>query len=100
MLFNGQALARHWHNTKKVIGHSWHHAVKIGQQLDYGMQVGKKLLGAISPLLDQFGAAHHMKPIMSGIRAYDQGKSDVMYGVNNVQAHYDRIRRQVPEIGL
>jgi hypothetical protein len=100
MLFNGQTLARHWHNTKKMVGNTWNHAVKLGQQLDHGMHVGKKLLGAITPLLDQFGAGHHVKPIMSGIKAYDQGRADVMYGVHNVQAQYDRIRRQVPEIGL
>ena len=41
-----------------------------------------------------------MQPIMSGIRAYDQGKSDVMHGVNNVQTQLHRIRRQVPEIDL
>jgi hypothetical protein len=64
------------------------------------MQVGKKLLGAVAPILDQFGGAQHMKPIVSGIRAYDQGKADVMYGVNNVQTHLHRIRRQVPEIDL
>ena len=100
MLFNGQTLARHWHNTKKMVGNTWNHAVKLGQQLDHGMNVGKRLLGALTPLLDGLGAGHHVKPIMSGIKAYDQGRSDVMYGVHNVQTHYDRIRRQVPEIGL
>ena len=100
MLFNQQTLARHWHNTKKMVGQTWNHAVKMGQQLDYGMNVGKRLLGALTPLLDGLGAGHHHKTIMSGIRAYDQGKADVMYGVNNVQSHLDRIRRQVPEIGL
>ena len=64
------------------------------------LSVGKKLLGALTPLLDGLGAGHHVKSIMGPIRTYDQGKADVMYGVNNVQSHLDRIRRQVPEIGL
>ena len=100
MLFNQQTLARHWHNTKKMVGQTWNHAVKMGQQLDYGMHVGKKLLGALTPLLDGLGAGHHVKSIMGPIRAYDEGKATVMYGVNNVQSSLDRIRRQVPEIGL
>ena len=100
MFFRSQDLARHWYNTKKVVGQTWNHAVKLGQQFDHGMNVGRKLLGAITPLLDQFGAGHHVKSIMPAFKAYDQGRSDVMYGVHNVQAHYDRIRRQVPEIGL
>ena len=100
MFFRSQDLARHWHNTKKIIGGTWNHAVKFGQQLDTGMQVGKRLLGALTPLLDGLGAGHHVKSIMGPIRAYDEGKANLMYGVNNVQSHLDRIRRQVPEIGL
>ena len=54
----------------------------------------------LPPIFDQFGGSHHLRPIMSGIRAYDQGKADVMYGYNNVMSHYQRIRRQVPEVDL
>ncbi len=100
MLFNSQQLARGWQKTKRVIGDSFNHAVKLGQGLDHGMRIGKKLLGAISPLLDQYGGGHHVKSIMSGITAYDSGKSDVMNGYNNIQSHYSRIQRQVPEINL
>ena len=100
MLFSQQTLARHWHNTKKMVGQTWNHAVKMGQQLDAGMNVGKRLLGALTPLLDGLGAGHHVKSIMPAFKAYDEGRSNIMYGVNNVQTHYDRIRRQVPEIGL
>jgi hypothetical protein len=100
MLFGGQTLAHHWRHTKKVMGDTWHHAVKFGQGLDQGMQVGKRLLASVAPLLDQFGGGHHMKPIMQGISAYDHGKADVMFGYNNVASHLSRIKRQVPEIGL
>jgi hypothetical protein len=97
-MFNRQALARHWGAAKKVIGDSWH--TRIGQGLDHSVRVGRKLLGAVSPLLDQLGGGHHMKPLMQGITAYDQGRADVMHGVNNVQTHLARIRRHVPEIDI
>ena len=100
MLFSGQALARGWDQTKRVIGNAWHHTTKMASQFDHGMQVGKRLLASVAPIFDQLGGGHHLKPIMSGIGAYDKGKSDVMFGVNNVQAHLSRIRRQVPEIGI
>ena len=100
MLFGSQALARGWQKTKRVIGDSWDHAVRIGEGLDHGMRIGKRLLASVAPILDQFGGGHHMKPIMSAVGAYDQGRADVMYGVNNVRTHLSRIRRQVPEIGL
>ena len=96
MLFNSHQLARSWHKTKRVIGDTWNHAMKIGQNLDHGMKIGKKILSAMSPLIPQ----NHMKSIMGGISAYDQGKSDIMNGYNNIQSHYSRIQRQVPEINL
>ena len=100
MLFSGQSLARGWHETKKFIGNAYHHTTKLASQLDTGMQIGKRLLASVAPIFDQFGGGHHLKPIMSGISAYDAGKSDVMHGYNNVQAHLSRIRRQVPELQI
>ena len=100
MLINGQTLARHWQNAKKVMGDGWNHAVRIGHGLDHSMRMGKKLLAAAVPILDQMGASHHVPKLMGGIHAYDQGKADVMHGVNNVQTHLHRIKRQVPEIDL
>ncbi len=99
-MFNRQALARHWGAAKKVIGDSWHTAVRIGQGLDHSVRVGRKLLGAVSPILDQLGGGHHTKSLMKGVTAYDQGRADVMHGVNNVQSHLSRIRRPVPELDL
>lgn len=100
MLFSGQQLARSWHKTKQVIGDGFHHAVRIGQGLDNGMKLGKRLLASFAPLLDQYGGGHHVKTIMSGISAYDHGKHEVMNTFNNVQAHHARIQREVPEINL
>ena len=100
MLFNSLDIARTWQQAKKHIGDTWNHATKLAGQFDSGMRVGRKLLSAVAPIFDQFGVSHHLKPIMSGIKAYDQGRADVMYGYHNVRAHYDRIKRQVPEVDL
>jgi hypothetical protein len=100
MLFSSQQLARGWHKTKKMIGDGFNHAVRIGQGLDHGMRVGKRLLSSLTPLLDQYGGGQHVNTLMKGITAYDQGKSDVMHGFNNIQSHHARIQRQVPENNL
>ena len=100
MLFNSQQLSRSWLKTKKVIGDTFNHAVRIGQGLDHGMRIGKRLLSAMSPIFDQYGGQNHMKSIMGGISAYDQGKADIMHGYNNIQTQYSRVQRQVPEINL
>ena len=101
MFINNQALARGWHKTKRVIGDTWNHAVKIGQGIDHGMNIGKRLLGALSPMLQSFSHGRMLENnIMSGLTSYDQGKSDVMHGYNNVESNLRRIRRAVPEINL
>ena len=100
MLFNGQALARGWKQAKRAVGDTWNHATKLAGQFDHGMRVGRKLLASVAPIFDQLGGSHHLKPLMSGFTAYDKGRADVMYGVNNVMSHYQRIKRQVPEIDI
>ncbi len=100
MLFNSLDIARTWQQAKKYIGDTWNHATKLAGQFDHGMRVGRKLLASVAPIFDQLGGSHHLKPLVSGIKAYDQGRSDVMYGVNNAMSHYQRIKRQVHEINL
>jgi hypothetical protein len=100
MHINAQSLARGFAYGKKVLGDTWHQAVRIGQGMDHGMRVGKRLIGAIAPLLDQFGAGGAMKPLMQGVQAYDQGRDQAMNGYTQLMSHHARIKRQVPEIGL
>ena len=98
MRLNGRSLARGWQQTKQLAATTWHHARKIAGQVDYGVQLGKKILSAASPLLDEMGL--NMRPALQGIAAYDRGKMDVVNRFNNVQDHLLRIRRQVPELNL
>ena len=100
MHISAQSLARGFAYGKKVIGDTWHHAVRIGQGADHAMRVGKRLLGAIAPLMDQFGAHGTTKSLMQGVSAYDQGREQVMNGYTNVMSHHARIKRQVPELSL
>ena len=100
MHISAQNLARGFAYGKKVLGDTWHQAVRIGQNMDHGMRVGKRLLAAVSPLLDAVGGGRALKPLMQGVEAYDRGRSHAMEGYTNVMAHHARIKRQVPEIGL
>ena len=100
MHINARSIARGFAYGKKVIGDGRNHAVRIGQGADHAMRVGKRMLGAIAPLLDQFGAGGAMKPLMQGVSAYGQGRAQAMNGYTNLMSHHARIKRQVPEIGL
>ena len=100
MHINAQSLARGWAYGKKVIGDGWNHAVRIGHGADHAMRVGKRLLSAVSPLMDAMGARGATKHLMRGVQAYDEGRSQTMDHYTNVMAHHARIKRQVPELDL
>ena len=99
-MFGGRSLSSHWQNAKRIIGDSFHGAVKLAGQLDGAMMVGRRLFGALQPALEQYAAPEHQKAIMSGFQKYDSTRSDVMEGYNHGEQHYNRIRRQVPELNL
>ena len=99
-MFSRSSIANHWRNAKRIVGDGFHGAVKLAGQLDAGMKIGRRLFGALQPALEQYAAPQHQKAIMSGFKAYDSTRSDVMEGYNHVEQHYNRIRRAVPEINL
>ena len=68
--------------------------------MDHGMRLGKRLLSAMTPLLDEFGAGGAIKPLMQGVSAYDQGRATAMDGYTQLMSHHTRIKRQVPELSL
>jgi hypothetical protein len=100
MHLSSTAIARGWHSAKRAVGNAWQGATKLASQFDQGMQVGRRLLAATAPIFDQLGYSHGLKPIMGALTSYDRGKSDVMQHVGQMEGHYNRIRRQVPEIGM
>ena len=87
-----------WHHGKRAIGHAWETTHSIAAQLDHGMNIAKRLYGALAPALHGMGGAN--KAIMGGFQAYDSAKSDVVGMHNQVAAMQGRIRRAVPEIEI
>ena len=92
-------LHSHWRNAKKIIGDGWHAGLKIAGQLDRGMSVGRRLVGALSPAINAMGGGH-MKALEAGFSQYDQTRGQVVQGINNVQTMHSRLKRAVPEIDL
>ena len=85
-----------YHHGKKTLGNLYNHAVKYAGQLDHAFNVGKRLYGAIHPLL----GAKANNAIMSGIKQIDEGRHSVISHHNNIESHMNRIRKTVPEIDL
>ena len=91
-------LHNHWKNAKRIIGDGWHSGVKILGQIDRGMNVGRRLAGALSPAIQAMGG--NMKALEAGFGQYDQTRGQVVSGINNVQTMHSRLKRAVPEIDL
>jgi len=91
-------LHSHFQNAKRIIGDGWHSGVKILGQIDRGMNVGRRLAGALSPAIQAMGG--NMKALEAGFGQYDQTRGQVVSGINNVQTMHSRLKRAVPEIDL
>ncbi len=74
--------------------------MKWAGQIDGAMSVGKRLLGALDPLLQDVGAGNVSRAAVQGFGRYEQGRDQVMGQHNQVQAHLARLRKNVPELGL
>lgn len=91
-------LHSHFQNAKRIIGDGWHSGVKILGQIDRGMNVGRRLVGALSPAIQAMGG--NMKALDDGFAKYDQTRGQVVSGINNVQTMHSRLKRAIPEIDL
>ena len=91
-------LHSHWKNAKRIIGDGWHGTVGFLKNVDRGMNVGRRLVGALSPAIQAMGG--NMKALDDGFAKYDQTRGQVVSGINNVQTLHRRIQKAAPEIDL
>ena len=89
-------LHSHWKNVKRILGDGWHGTVGFLENVDRGMSVGRRLVGALSPAIQAMGGGH-MKTLEAGFTQYDQTRGQVVSGINNVNTLHRRIQEAVPE---
>jgi hypothetical protein len=89
-----------WLHDKKNVGHMWNHAVKWAGQIDHAMGVGKRVFGAMHPMIEDMGGSDMNRAMMQGFGNFDRARHDVLGMHNNVEAQLHRLRRAAPEIGL
>ncbi len=66
--------------------------------IDGYANVGKRLLGAAAPMLDELGAGRAISAGVQGLSQYDQIKNRVMDVDERGRGHYGRIAAAAPEI--
>jgi hypothetical protein len=89
---------------KHRIGHAYHTTKHFLGQVDHGVQIAKKVYGAVAPVLDQYGGKQANKHIMKAIGGYEHIRNKVMdthetVG-NNLNQVAGNLKKRVPELGL
>ena len=98
MLFTARQAQQTWGHVKRFMGQAYVHGRKFAGLIDGYATVGKKLLGAAAPMLDELGAGHAISAGVKGLSQYDQIKHRVMDADERGRTHYGRIAAAAPEI--
>ncbi len=98
MLFTARQAQQTWGHVKRFMGNAYVHGRKWAGLIDGYANVGKRLLGATAPMLDELGAGHAISAGVKGLSQYDQIKHRVMDADERGRTHYGRIAGAVPEI--
>ena len=80
------------------MGNAYIHGRKWAGLIDGYANVGKRLLGAAAPMLDELGAGGAISAGVKGLSQYDQIKHRVMDVDDRARGHYGRIAAAAPEI--
>ena len=89
-----------WHHGKRTVGHIWNTATKWAGHIDHAMGVGKRVFGALHPMIEDLGGSNVNRAVMQGFGKFDHARYDVLGLHNNVEAQLHRLRRAAPEIDI
>ncbi len=98
MFFTPRQVHQTWANVKRFMGQAYVHGRKWAGLIDGYANVGKRLLGAAAPMLDELGAGRAITAGVQGLSQYDQIKHRVMDVDERGRGHYGRIAAAAPEI--
>ncbi len=98
MLFTPRQAQQTWGNVKRFMGQAYVHGRKWAGLIDGFANVGKRLLGAAAPMLDELGAGRAITAGVQGLSQYDQIRSRVMDVDERGRGHYGRISAAAPEL--
>ncbi len=98
MLFTARQAHQTWGHVKRFMGNAYVTGRKWAGLIDGYANVGKRLLGAAAPMLDELGAGRAITAGVQGLSQYDQIKHRVMDVDERGRGHYGRIAAAAPEI--
>ena len=98
MFFTPRQAHQTWGHVKRFMGQAYVHGRKWAGLIDGYANVGKRLLGAAAPMLDELGAGRAITAGVQGLSQYDQIRNRVMDVDERGRGHYGRIAAAAPEL--
>ena len=99
-----ESVHRAFGNLKHHVGQTYHRTKHFLGQVDHGVQIAKKIYGAVAPVLEHYGGGGANKHIMKAIGGYEHLRNKVMdtheTAANNVNQVVGHLKKRVPELGL
>ena len=89
-----------WRNAKNFFGHAYLHGKRLLRDIDYGVDVTKRILQTAAPVISDLGGASSLGRARGALQDYDMVKARVL-GVDKTGQHLlGGLRTRVPELGL
>ena len=89
-----------WRNAKNFFGHAYLHGKRILRDIDYGVDVTKRILQTAAPVISDLGGASSLGRARGALQDYDTVKARVLGADHTGQKLLGGLRKSVPELGL
>ena len=81
----------HWRNAKSMFRNAYQHGKRIAGTIDGYASVGRRILSAAAPMLEDMQLGGAITKGVSALNQYDATRKQVMDAHEKSKGHYDRI---------
>ena len=96
----GKAAQHAWRNAKNFFGHAYLHGKRILHNVDYGVDITRRILQTAAPVIRDLGGGSELARARGALADYDTIKARVLAGDRTGQHLLGGLRARVPELGL
>jgi len=89
-----------WRNTKNFFGHAYLHGKRFLHNVDYGVDITKRILQTAAPVIRDLGGGSELARARGALADYDTLKAKVLGADRTGQHLLGGLRARVPELGL
>ena len=89
-----------WRNAKNMFGNAYMHGKRILRDIDYGVDITKRILQTAAPVIRDLGGSSGLGRARGALADYDVMKAKVIGADRTGQHLLGGLRRSVPELGL